>query len=299
MTARKVLMVAPKNFISNPQTVGDNFFQEPLNAAAEEDLAGEATKEFDGLKNLLTEAGIEVKVFKQHDDLVTPDALFPNNWFSTFPDNSFAIYPMMAENRRLERRPEMISYLRKNYAKQIDLTHDEKRGIFLEGTGSLVMDHAHKIAYASLSQRTSSNVTHEWGKLTGYDVILFSSYDRNKELIYHTNVMMCVAEKFAVVCLESLEDEDARERVKFSLAGSGHEIIEITLEQVHHFCGNCLELENKNGDKFFIMSDEAYDHFSDDLRQRIEKNSKILHTGLHTIEKVGGGGVRCMMAELF
>ena len=298
MAARKVLMVEPKHFISNPETVGDNFFQQP-GSDSQEDLTEIAKKEFAGIVNVLKSAGIEVHIFRQDDDLKTPDALFPNNWFSTIPGGTCILYPMMAPNRRLERRANIRKFLSGHYARQIDLTHDEDRGLFLEGTGSLVMDHENRVAYGSLSQRTSSNMAFEWSKLTGYEIVLFTSYDRDRQTIYHTNVMMCIAGKFAIVCLDALEDDDARERVQLSLERTGHEIIEITFDQMHHFCGNCLELENKKEEKFLCMSAQAFGAFTDLQKKQIEKHCTILQSEIHTIETAGGGGVRCMLAELY
>lgn len=299
MAAGKVLMVEPRAFISNPQTSGDNFFQQNPSSISPDELDIKTRKEFDSLVEVLTDAGIEVRIFRQKDSLNTPDAVFPNNWFSTMPDGTCILYPMMAENRRLERRENIISFLDAKYGKIIDLTHDENRGIFLEGTGSLVIDHKNKIAYASLSQRTSSNLIFEWEKLTGYQAILFSSYDKNKQIVYHTNVVMCLAEEFAIVCLDAMEDEDARDRVKRSLLETNHEIIEITFEQMSNFCGNCLELENHKREKFLLMSSRAFNHFTKAQMENIEKHKKILQSDLHTIETFGGGGARCMVAELF
>jgi hypothetical protein len=292
-------MVEPRDFVSNPQTLGDNFFQQNPSSISAEELDSKTKKEFDALVEVLADAGIEARVFRQKDSLITPDAVFPNNWFSTMPDGTCVLYPMMAENRRQERRAEILTFLDANYRKIIDLTHDENRGIFLEGTGSLVIDHKNKIAYASLSQRTSSNLIFEWEKLTGYQAILFSSYDKNKQIVYHTNVVMCLAEKFAIVCLDAMEDEDSRDRVKRSLLETGHEIIKISLEQMSQFCGNCLELENPKSEKFLIMSSWAFNHFTEAQMEKIEKHCKILQSDLHTIETFGGGGARCMVAELF
>ncbi len=215
------------------------------------------------------------------------------------PDGYYIQYPMMALNRRLERRHQVISFLDRLYPKTIDLTHVETRGIFLEGTGSLVIDHSNRIAYASLSQRTSSNILFEWSKLTGYEVVIFSSLDKNGEQIYHTNVMMTLCERFAIICLSAIDDEEAKERVVKSLVRTGHELIEISLGQMHHFCGNCLELENNKGERFLVMSDHAYGHFSDFQKMQIEKHCRVLHTNLDTIETFGGGGARCMLAELY
>jgi hypothetical protein len=299
MAARKVLMIEPKNFISNPQTVGDNFFQPRHGIDTPEEAQQFSLKEFNALADMLAHNGIEVHVFKQDDALETPDALFPNNWFSTMPAGQFILYPMMAVNRRTERRLPVISFLETLYPKTIDLTHVEKRGIFLEGTGSIVIDHMNRIAYASLSQRTSSNILFEWSKQTGYEVIIFSSLDKNGDPLYHTNVMMTICERFAIICLSAIDDEEAKERVVKSLVRTGHELVEISLEQMHHFCGNCLELENSSGEKFLVTSDNAYQHFSDFQKLRIEKHCRILHTSLDTIETFGGGGARCMLAELF
>jgi len=292
-------MIEPKNFISNPQTAGDNFFQSRASAEIPETAQKISIREFNALADMLAQAGIEVHVFKQDDTLNTPDARFPNNWFSTTPSGKLILYPMMAANRRLERRLPVIRFLENIYPKTIDLTHVERRGIFLEGTGSLVIDHANRIAYASLSQRTSSNILFEWSKLTGYEIVIFSSRDLNGETIYHTNVMMTLCERFAIICLAAIDDEEAKERVVKSLVRTGHELIEISLDQMHHFCGNCLELENNRGEKYLVASTQAYSHFSDFQKMQIEKHCKILHTPLDTIETFGGGGARCMLAELF
>jgi hypothetical protein len=299
MAARKVLMIEPKNFISNPQTVGDNFFQQRPGGDSPEYAARQSMLEFHNLADLLAKSGIEVHVFRQDDMLDTPDAVFPNNWFSTMPGGQFILYPMMAMNRRMERRIPVIRFLEKIYPQVIDLTHVESRGLFLEGTGSLVIDHQNRIAYASLSQRTSSNLLFEWSKLTGYDVVMFSSRDINDEPVYHTNVMLTICERFAIICLSAIDDEEAKERVVKSLVRSGHELVEISIKQMHHFCGNCLELENGKGEKFLIASDEAFNHFSDFQKMQIEKHCRILHSNLNTIETFGGGGARCMLAELY
>ena len=292
-------MIEPKDFISNPQTAGDNFFQSGPGSGALEDAQDKALKEFNGLADLLAQSGIEVHVFRQDDMLTTPDAIFPNNWFSTIPGGQLILYPMMAVNRRMERRMPVISFLETIYPHVIDLTLNERRGLFLEGTGSLVIDHLNKIAYASLSQRTSSNLLFEWSKMTGYEVEMFSSQDMRGEPVYHTNVMMTLCERFAIICLSAIDDEEAKERIVKSLVRTGHELIEISLEQMHHFCGNCLELENNTGEKFLITSDEAFNHFSDFQKLQIEKHCRIIHSDLKVIETFGGGGARCMIAELY
>jgi hypothetical protein len=299
MAASSILMVEPKNFISNPQTVGDNFFQsDPANMMADE-VNTNALKEFNLLKNKIEAAGIEIHFYRQDDVLDTPDALYPNNWFSTHSNGTLIIYPMFAPNRRLERRAYILKDLIKKYPIHIDLAPSENRNIYLEGTGSLVIDHDHSIAYASLSERTSTNLLFEWSRVMKYELVLFSSYDINDKLIYHTNVIMCLSEKFAIICLDAIPAMDEKRQVKTRLEETGHELIEISLTQMHHFCANCLQLQNKNKDKYFIMSDNAYHHFSSEQLKIIHTYSKIIHSDLSTIEKYGGGGARCMLAELF
>jgi hypothetical protein len=299
MTASSVLMIEPKNFISNPQTVGDNFFQaSPIDTFTEE-INTKAIIEFYSLKEKLEAAGIDIHLYKQEDTLDTPDALYPNNWFTTHRNGTLIIYPMLAPNRRLERRSGILKDLKKKYPLQIDLVPNENKNTFLEGTGSLVIDHNNSIVYASLSERTSTNLLFEWSRLMKHELVLFSSYDMNDKLIYHTNVMMCLSEKFAIVCLDAIPGMDEKRQVKTRLEETNHQVIEISLAQMHHFCANCLQLQNSNGERYLIMSDNAFQHFTPDQLERIHIFSRIIHSDLSTIEKYGGGGARCMLAELF
>ena len=299
MPAQKVLMIEPGNFYSNPQTAFDNFFQHETKNSSPEEINASAFKEFDSLVDKLTVAGIDVTVIRKDDDRKTPDAVFPNNWFSTHPDGTLVLYPMNAANRRLERRPGIISQLEKRYPRLIDLTFHEKNNAFLEGTGSLVIDHANSIAYASLSQRTDLSVLKNWSEAMNHQLVTFTSYDKNQQTIYHTNVMMCLGDAFAIVCLEAIRSDDEKNEVQSKLESTHHEIIEISLEQMHHFCGNCLVIENKSGKKFLVMSDNAYNHFTKDQLQTIETFCTIIHSNLETFETFGGGGARCMLAELY
>jgi hypothetical protein len=299
MTASSVLMVEPRNFISNPQTVVDNFFQSTPADVPFEEINKKVSEEFFALKRKLEEAGIEIKLYRQEDNFDTPDAIYPNNWFSTHINGTLIIYPMLAPNRRLERRPGILKDLRNKYKTHIDLAPNENKFTYLEGTGSLVLDHDNRIAYASLSERTSTNLLFEWSRLMNYELVLFSSYDANDKLIYHTNVMMCLAEKFAIVCLDSISGHDEKRQVKTRLEETNHHIINISLSQIHHFCANCLELQNKNGEKYLVMSDNAFQHFTPKQLATIQAFTHIIHTDLTTIEKYGGGGARCMLAELF
>jgi len=299
MPAHKILMVEPKNFSSNPQTALDNFFQhQPVNSDPSK-IESAALKEFHSLAEKLIRDGIEVIIKKQEDHLLTPDALFPNNWFSTHPDGTFILYPMQAENRRLERRTYLIDLLKKNYSKLIDFTFYENENSFLEGTGSLVLDSANKIAYASLSKRTDVHVLKEWSEKMRYELITFKSSDRNLQIIYHTNVIMCIADEFAIVCLDAIQNQKEKLKVESRLRETNHKIIEITLDQMQAFCGNCLELENKSREKFLVMSDLAFNNYNDVQLNLISNYCRIIHSDLSTIEKYGGGGARCMMAELY
>lgn len=295
--AKNVLLIKPKNFHSNPQTALDNNFQAiPL---ASEDVQKYAELEFDGLLKLLTEHKVKVELIEISDELETPDAIFPNNWFSTHPDGTMVLYPMKAVNRRLERRPELIELLHHRYPNLLDLSRNEDRGLFLEGTGSIILDNINKKAYAALSERTSSNLLYEWSKKTNYETITFSAYDENEKLIYHTNVLLSIGEGFCILCSNAIKDTDELRLVKKSFQETGHEIIEINYSQLKKFCGNCIQLTNESGEKFLVMSSQAFGAFLPEQIARIEKYCKIIHTPLDTIESQGGGSARCMIAELF
>lgn len=295
--AGKVLMVAPRNFISNPETAEDNYFQKEqtgFNFTQEQ-----VNEEFSNLKNILTSHGIEVLVYNQTDQLNTPDAIFPNNWFSTHSDGRIILYPMKAENRRLERRQEIISQLSVYYPNRIDFSAFEKKDQYLEGTGSLVLDHRNKIAYAALSQRTNKSALEEWAKEMSFEPICFHAADQNKQAVYHTNVLLAIADSFAIICSASIPDDTERQTVLQSLHKYQGEILDISFDQMNHFCGNCLALQNKTGEHFLIMSSNAYHHFTTEQKTMMRKTCTLLHCDLEAIETLGGGGARCMLAELF
>lgn len=295
--ARKVLMVEPRDFHSNPETLRDNSFQQDSSDSS--NLNTKASQEFYALKKLLETNGISVQSYSQTDEHSTPDAIFPNNWFSTHPDGTFVLYPMKAFNRRLEKRVELIKELQKNYPAQKDFSEYESHDHFLEGTGSLVLDHENHIAYAALSQRTHPEVLKEWSKQMNYQLITYHALDNAGQIVYHTNVVMTVGEGFAIVCTDSIRETEERSTVRQSLEKSRHEVIEISPVQMHNFCGNCLELENHSGKKILVMSTRAFEAFDNDQKARIEKYATIVHCDLSTIETHGGGGARCMIAELF
>jgi len=295
--AKKILLIEPKAFYSNPQTVSDNNFQTEL--LDQSDVQGNAKIEFEGLKKLLSDHGLSVELIQITDELDTPDAIYPNNWFSTHPDGTLVLYPMKAINRRLERRPEIIEMLHSKYPNLIDLSRNEDRGLYLEGTGSIVLDNQNKKAYATLSERTSSNLIYEWSKKINYETITFSAYDSEGKLIYHTNVLLSIGEGFCILCTESISDTDELRLVRKSFKETNHEIIDISFEQLKNFCGNCIQLNNDNGDRLLVMSTRAYNAFQPEQIKTIEKYTQIIHTALDTIETYGGGGARCMIAELF
>lgn len=285
-----VLMIEPIGFEFNQQTSTDNKYQR-------ENKVHNALFQFHQFKTKLIEAGINVRLYSPKD-ISTPDAVFPNNWISTFPEGRMVIYPMKAENRRLEKRKELIKSLKEDYPFCTDLSKLETSGDFLEGTGSLIIDHENKCAYASLSARTSLPALQQWEKSTGYRIISFSANDENGFPVYHTNVIMTLAEKFAILCSEAIVKDD-RERIVAEIKNSGRELITINYEQTRNFCGNCLELLNRKGDHFLIMSDNAYKAFTEEQISTMEKSCKLLHSDISEIESIGGGGVRCMLAELF
>lgn len=296
-------MVRPSSFRINSQTTSNNYFQKTthLNDAQ---VLKKACLEFDNLVSLLLSNGIPVNVFQ--DDLIqdTPDSIFPNNWISFHSNKRIAIYPMYAYNRRLERNDEIIKFI-ESKGIEIDIINDysdaENHNLFLEGTGSMVLDRLNKKSYCSLSERTSESLIEEFCDEFNYMPIVFKSYqniNKKRKLIYHTNVMMCVANKYSIICLESIDSKIDKQIVIKSLKDDNKEIIEISEIQLNSFAGNMIELvfENKS---FLIMSSQAYKSLSKNQIQKIEKFSKIIHSSVETIENCGGGSVRCMIAEVF
>ena len=294
MLTSKILMVRPRGFRANSETADDNPFQKSV-LKVDKNLI---EYQFDELVNLISEAGIDVQIYDPPDD-TTPDGVFPNNWFSTFPTGELILYPMKAENRRSERRQDLIDQLSAKYKTVHDLSYLEHSGQFLEGSGSLVIDHDRKQAFASISYRTSASAIEEWKKITGYDCVTFQSADKNNHILYHTNVMMTLGEKFAIICLKSIPNLNDRKTVSEILQNSGREIIEIGMDQLNRFCGNCLEIENKAKEKILIMSETAFAAFTDAQIKKLIPYAKIISSDLSLFEDAGGGSARCMIAELF
>lgn len=290
-------MVDPVGFRANPETAADNAFQAAGADATDPGLEQAARSEFEALRRALEQAGIAVEVHLPAN-AATPDAVFPNNWFSTLSDGTLVLYPMRAVSRRVERRPELVAWLSERYPQLVDLSAPEGKGRYLEGTGSLVIDEPARIVYASVSRRTDPGLVSAWAERFEYTPVVFAALDGDGREIYHTNVVMGIGRGWAVVCDEAIRSPVDRDRVLASLAETDHEIIGITLGQMHDFCGNVLELENEAGETFVVMSDRAYGSFRDEQIRALARHATPLHVDLTTIETHGGGSARCMLAEL-
>lgn len=303
-TTDTILMVRPVNFRMNEQTAVNNYFQEDLDLKNAE-INSKAQKEFDDFVEKLKLAGVNVVVVSDDKLMDTPDSVFPNNWVSFHSNGDVAIYPMFAQNRRLERRDEVFLKLEEvgfRIENIIDYTSAEDEGVFLEGTGSVVMDRVNRKAYCALSPRADEALFIEFCEDFEYSPIVFTAYQTvaNERLpIYHTNVMMCLAENFAVICLDSIDDKKERKTIVKHLKQDGKEIISITEAQMHQFAGNMLQLRGKNDQRYLVMSGAAHKSLTEDQISRIEKYCPILSSSLETIETCGGGSARCMMAEVF
>lgn len=293
-----LLMIRPVHFSYNVQTAANNSFQQQSNDTA---VPEKATQEFDNLVELLLNRGIDVTVIQDSAMPHTPDSIFPNNWISFHSDGTVCLYPMFAENRRRERKPQVLSELAKKFEinNTIDFTEQEERQLYLEGTGSMVLDRENKLAYACLSVRTDENVLQQFCDEMGYQPVVFTAVDENGLAIYHTNVMMCVADKYVVICLDCIEDEVDRENVQLTILASGKEIIPISYNQLNHFAGNMLQVKDFNNKKYLVMSSQAYYSLGEIQKIQLNNFNEILHADISTIEYNGGGSARCMMAEVF
>lgn len=297
----RILMIRPVRFGFNEQTAESNAFQDVTLAAQTKDVAQEdALREFDEMVRQLRAIGVEVMVYDDTADPYTPDSIFPNNWVSFHASGTVVLYPMQAENRRLERRPDIINDLAERFhvSKIVDLTHFEQEGKFLEGTGSLILDRMHRVAFACLSPRTHPDVLAEFNRQTGYRTVSFRAADAAGRAIYHTNVLMCIAETFAVVCLAAITDPDERLMVRQELEGLNKRIIDLSLEQMTSFAGNMLQVLTQKGQKLLIMSTHAFESLTAKQIDLLDDYATLFHFDLSMIEGNGGGSARCMMAEV-
>jgi hypothetical protein len=293
-------MVRPVNFGYNPQTAESNAFQVKVDLS-DEDVQSNALREFDAMVEKLRSLGVEVLVFDDTKEPYTPDSIFPNNWFSTHIDGTLCLYPMEAKARRFERNPQIIDEIKKNInlTRILDFSEYELQNKFLEGTGSLILDHENKIAYASISSRTNEEVLDDWAEALDFEVVKFHSFDENGKAIYHTNVIMCLGNKFTVICMESIADENEKRVLIETFHQTNKEIVEISFEQMSKFAGNMLLIQNSSEEKILVMSKTARNSLNEDQIIKLEKYAKLASFDIDIIEKCGGGSVRCMIAEIF
>ena len=294
----EILMVRPYQFYFNQQTAANNFFQSNINIENANELA---IAEFDAMVDKLRAHQIKVNVVQDTKDPSTPDSIFPNNWVSTHEGGTLCLYPMFAQNRRAERKSTVIDFLQSNYQIQniLDLTDLEKKGKFLEGTGSMVLDHQNKLAYGCLSERLDKNAFYEWCDKMQFKAISFKAVDDKAQPIYHTNVMMCMGDQFVVICLESIPNEQEKQIVLESFKKSNKEVIEISQDQLNHFAGNMLQVFDTNEKPHLIMSEQAHTSLHPAQVKSLEKYNPLLPISIPTIEALGGGSTRCMMAEIY
>lgn len=290
-------MIRPLHFVYNAETAVNNSFQIK---GDQENLTEKAVQEFDAFVKVLQDQGIDVTVVEDSPDPHTPDAIFPNNWISFHSSGIYCLYPMFAPNRRKERKAEVISVVRNkfHYDHLIDFTGYESENIFLEGTGSMVLDRDRRLAYACLSPRTSEIVLKDFCEKLNYEPVVFHAASDSGQPIYHTNVMMCVADRYVVICLDSVMDPAEKKYVEETIHRSGKEMIRITNSQMNQFAGNMLQLENEQHEKILVMSSAAWNALLPEQKQKLTKYNPIVHSPLTQIETNGGGSARCMIAEI-
>ena len=298
-----VLMIRPVRFRTNEETIVNNYFQKGINITQEE-INRKAQQEFDRLVQKLREGGVHVIQVEDIYEQDTPDSIFPNNWISFHNNGDVAIYPMFAENRRRERREDILDIVEEagfEIENVFDYTEAENEGIFLEGTGAMVLDRIHRKAYCALSPRASEELFIEFCEDFEYTPVIFRAFqktDGELKPIYHTNVMMALGRTFAIVCLDTIEDKNERKNVLNHLKEDKKEIITISREQVDYYAGNMLEVKGKEH-SYLVMSQTAYESLTPQQIEAIERHTQILYSDLSTIEICGGGSARCMLAEVF
>ena len=300
---KHLMMIRPQNFGYNAETAKSNAFQTEPEKTGEssETIRQKAIAEFDHFVSLLEENGVRITVIEDQNDPVTPDAVFPNNWVSFHQNGTAITYPMESESRRYERNESIIDQLAESFEVHAVFNLDtyEDKGLFLEGTGSMILDRVNKIVYACLSPRTDLEVLEVFCKLLNYRKVVFHSVDGSRQPIYHTNVMMAMGESFVVVCMESILDAKERDTLKKYFFETKKEVINITLDQMNAFAGNMLQVKTNQNTSLVIMSTTAYESLRPDQIRHLERHTQILHAPIPTIETYGGGSVRCMMAEVF
>lgn len=304
-TTNSILMIRPVAFRMNEQTAVNNYYQKVLDGLLPATVNAKAQQEFDVFVEKLRGVGVNVIVVDDTLSPDTPDSIFPNNWISFHESGDVILYPMFAENRRLERREDIVDTLEEQgflVTEYMDYTSAEEDNIFLEGTGSLLLDRANQKAYCALSPRADEELFIEFCEDFDYGPIIFEAYQTvngERKLIYHTNVMMCLGETFAIICADAIDDKKERKMVLDNLKADGKEIILITEVQVNNFAGNMLEVRGSNDKRYLVMSNAAHESLTDKQIETLQKHAEILSSNLDTIEACGGGSARCMMAEIF
>ena len=304
-TTNSIVMIRPVAFRMNEQTAVNNYYQKVIDGLLPATVNAKAQQEFDAFVEKLQAVGIDVTVVEDTLSPDTPDSIFPNNWISFHENGDVVMYPMFAENRRLERREDLFDVLEeKGFVIQdvMDYTSAEEDGFFLEGTGSIVLDRANGKAYCALSPRADEELFIEFCEDYDFAPVIFEAYqtvDGERKLIYHTNVMMCIGDTFAVICADCIDDKKERKMVLDNLKESGKDVILITEDQMNNFAGNMLELRGTDDKRFVIMSAAAHQALNAKQIAELEKHAEILSSSLDTIEACGGGSARCMMAEVF
>ena len=301
-TTSHILMVRPANFAFNEETAASNAFQSRDDSMNAVEMRQLAMREFDEFVKKLRDAGVDVIVAEDTPAPAKPDAVFPNNWVTFHQEGWVVTYPMFAPTRRRERREEVIGeVLDRGFAaaNRIHLEGGEATGHFLEGTGSIIFDHQHRLAYACLSPRTDADLLEDLCQKTGYQKVVFHAVDANGQDIYHTNVMMALGETFVVICLDSVRDAAERRMLEEKFSETGKEIVDISLEQMGAFAGNMLQVRNADGETILVMSEQAYRSLTPAQIKTLEQHTRLLFSPIETIETYGGGSARCMMAEVF
>ncbi|MBS1667059.1 MAG: amidinotransferase [Bacteroidetes bacterium] len=296
-TTSHLLMIRPVNFTFNAETAVNNAFQ----ASGQDSHAQEnALNEFDEFVKVLKLNQVDVTVVEDSPEPYTPDSIFPNNWVSFHSNGTICLYPMFAPNRRLERKQTVLDIIFSKFkvTKIVDFSYYENEKRFLEGTGSMVLDRDERIAYACLSPRTDKKALQDFCKTMGYKPVVFEAVDKDKQQIYHSNVMMCVTDKYVVACTDSMHHKEERKKFTETVHQSGKKLFKISMDQMYHFAGNMLQVQNANKEKLLVMSTQAYKSLTKDQLKKLGKYNKIIHSKLKTIETNGGGSARCMMAEI-
>jgi hypothetical protein len=300
-TTNHLLMVRPANFGFNPETAESNAFQRKDTDLTSAEIKNKAVQEFDNFVKKLTEVGVDVTVVQDSTEPIKTDAVFPNNWVTFHEDGMVILYPMLSQNRRLERQNYVLEAVTKKFfcTDLKDLSAYEQVGKILEGTGSMIFDRVHRLVYACLSPRTNSELLDIFCEWTGFEKVVFYATDSNVQEIYHTNVMMAMGDSFVVICMDSVRDAAEKAMLLQNFQKTNKTIIDISMPQMQAFAGNMLQVENADGKTFLVMSEQAFKILTKEQIAKIEEHTTILHSPLYTIEQFGGGSARCMMAEIF